>query len=296
MGDPKKKIRRMRDQASMAILTFLMMLAILLAMAPGGTYCLFDTAEIQNEFTGKEGGGTEPPVTPGNTILTVVKVWIPAKGHPDYIRVDLYGDGVYDSSIILNEGNKWMHAWKGLSDDMEWTVKEEPTPGYDTRISHEGDRVTITNTKKAPPPVEPPPVEPPPVEPPPVGPPPVKPPPVTPPPVKPPPDEGGEILGILREDIYGIDESRLPGGGLDAGLPDNLPKTGDETDPRPWLILLAASAPILRYILFRGRQQTKRKGEDEYDAESQANGRSDHHVGPANDRDLYLVSGGRNQE
>jgi hypothetical protein len=40
--------------------------------------------------------------------------------------------------------------------------------------------------------------------------------------------------------------------------PDDLPKTGDESDARPWFIALAACAYMLRHLLF-----VRKEGRDE---------------------------------
>jgi len=71
---------------------------------------------------------------------------------------------------------------------------------------------------------------------------------------------GGMAAGPDAEDHVGIGDPNTPGGGLEPGLPGDLPKTGDDADPRPWLILLAVSAPILRYILFTEKKKNDRKG------------------------------------
>jgi hypothetical protein len=41
--------------------------------------------------------------------------------------------------------------------------------------------------------------------------------------------------------------------------PDDLPKTGDNANPEPWLVLMALSAFVLRQILFYDRNREKRR-------------------------------------
>jgi hypothetical protein len=57
-------------------------------------------------------------------------------------------------------------------------------------------------------------------------------------------------------DPRNIDDIDIPGRATDTGdsgkaaVLGNPPQTGDETDARPWLIMLAVCTYILRYVLF----------------------------------------------
>ncbi|MCL1835491.1 MAG: hypothetical protein FWG48_04945 [Oscillospiraceae bacterium] len=74
---------------------------------------------------------------------------------------------------------------------------------------------------------------------------------------EPPPEETTQVPPEETEDpLFGIDDPNIPGAGRESngnGGPQgsgSIPKTGDETDPRLWLAILAAGAIVLRYVLF----------------------------------------------
>ena len=95
------------------------------------------------------------------TIAIVVnKVWEDkddsAKARPDYIDVELYGDGKLVGTARLTAENNWTYTWVDLSQDVKWEVKEPSVPeGYTSKVTWaNGTTVTVTNTYKE---VEPPP-------------------------------------------------------------------------------------------------------------------------------------------
>ncbi|MCL1805760.1 MAG: Cna B-type domain-containing protein, partial [Clostridiales bacterium] len=234
--------------------------------------------------TGKQDAYIPPPDK--SVSVRVMKIWRSPEGYtasrPDSITVQLYRSGEsYGAPVVLSKANNWTYRWTKLSAGSTWTVDEPNVPeGYIKTISgNASSGFIITNTavyepeeSERPEPPEPPvtPGEP---EPPgkpeevegslspetpeePEPPPPTSSPPEpeTPPPNVP-PEEGDP--GI---DIY---DHGVPGGGRDASLNQfEIPKTGDDMDAIPWLIIAAVSAIILRYIILL-RIQSKSKKEKE---------------------------------
>lgn len=87
------------------------------------------------------------------TQLTVRKIWDDdGVDRPENITIDLLKDGERYSQVILDQDNQWTYTWDELDKDYNWTVAEETVPdGYDVTYTTEGNIVTITNTKEAPP-------------------------------------------------------------------------------------------------------------------------------------------------
>lgn len=214
------------------LLRNIMTMILIAVMATGATYCLQDHKEMTNEFIGEK-DGVKPPKPPGEVkvTITVEKVWEPAEGHPDSVEVQLKKDGSAYSTVILNASNGWKYNWKELDDNNIWTVDELNTPdGYiKTVTGNASSGFVITNKMKS---------------------------------------EGGddEVGGNNGgggngggnggrnrppppDDTLNIHDPDTPAIGTEIG-PWMVPKTGDDTDPRPWLIILAVSAIILRRVLF----------------------------------------------
>jgi len=212
----------------------------------GATYCLTDARIFTNEFMGiRTGGGTPPGGGGGNTTtVTVTKVWVTTQEHPESVMVQLYRDGTpYGSSVILNAGNNWSYRWTGLNRYYTWTVDElAPPSGYTKTVTGNAlDGFRITNTQQKhddPPPTPTPPVT-------------VEVPPGTPPVTEETPPTDPTPPGTPNQHKPPEPEPPRP------GRPGNPPKTGDDADPRPWLILLAVSAFVLRRILFFRKNQDK---------------------------------------
>ena len=97
---------------------------------------------------------------PKTIAIVVNKVWEDkddsAKARPDYIDVELYGDGKLVGTARLTAENNWTYTWVDLSQDVKWEVKEPSVPeGYTSKVTWaNGTTVTVTNTYKE---VEPPP-------------------------------------------------------------------------------------------------------------------------------------------
>ena len=208
---------------------------------------------------------TKPPAP---IDVEVTKVWeSDGRRPPDSVEVQLYyesndGNGEkvkYGDPVTLNEGNGWYKKWEGLPGDYKWTVDEPNVPSRYTKTisSSTSDGLVsfvIKNTYTyTPTPTTSPSPSPTPT---------TSPTPTPPRPTPTGPSDNGE-------DIY---DPNIPGGGLDIpggpggqpggpGGPGNIPKTGDDTDARPWLITLMVSTIILRYVLFNRKKSNNKTKE-----------------------------------
>ena len=238
------KLRLTGNKRSYRLLLLVMAVTLAAAMMAGTTYGISDVRVFTNELAGSRPGGGNPPGGGGgdSTIsVNVTKVWAPAKDHPESVRVQLYRDGVpYGSSVILNAGNNWTYRWTGLNRYYIWTADElTPSEGYTKTVS--GDVLNgfqIINTRNdsgTPPPAPPGIVEIPPEELP----------------------EGGETPPLTPGTNAPNEPPGTPDTDTPPGSPGTPPKTGDDADPRLWLILLAASAFALRRALFFRKNQDK---------------------------------------
>jgi len=216
---------------SMVILTALVMF--------NASYGLYSVREVTNEFTGKR---THTPPPEKRITVTVSKVWKPAENHPQSVTVQLYRNGNPNGNpVILNDGNGWKHTWTGLDTSSVWTVNETDVPaGYvKTMTGSVRDGFVITNTQSNRPdePKEP------------------KEPKEPPEPYEPgdPRVPGGPGFPTEPNDPTVPNKPGnpnvpvIPDRPYDPGRP---PKTGDDTDARPWFIILAVCACILRHMLF----------------------------------------------
>lgn len=241
---------------SLRLLRIIVLVVSAAALMMNITYGLGTMEEETNEFEHEYVRPTPPTQPPGRTIdVEVTKAWVSPGGHPDYVEVQLYrtrngSTSGYGSPVRLDDGNEWRHTWTGLPENCIWTVEEVHVPdGYKASISGSaGNGFVITNTKDEPPPETPPPVTTPP--------PPTPPPPTTPPP-QPPPGSNGNGNGT------DIGDQDIPGSGVDnpddSNPPSGIPKTGDETDPGLWLIILTVTAIALRYVLFFRKSKNKKE-------------------------------------
>ncbi|KRN98105.1 Collagen adhesin [Companilactobacillus kimchiensis] len=95
---------------------------------------------------------TTTPPTDDKTSLNVTKVWSDSNNkdqiRPGQVKVQLLADGkVQGDPIILNAGNNWSHEFTNLDKNVNYSVQEEPVPGYATNIDKiDGNNITITNT------------------------------------------------------------------------------------------------------------------------------------------------------
>ena len=228
MNSPQKRVFRLLRKMSMVILT-----ALVVFNASYGEYSI---KEVTNEFTGT---GTHTPPQENLITVTVSKVWKPAANNPQNITVQLYRNGNPDGNpVILNDGNGWKHTWAGLDAGSVWTVNEPDVPvGYVKTITGSArDGFVITNTRSSRPDYPDDPTEPDhPYE----------------------PEDPDVPTGPgFPTDPNDPSEPNEPGNPDVPGTPDKPrdpgkpPKTGDDTDAKPWLIILAVCAFILRYELF----------------------------------------------
>jgi len=216
------------NKKSYRLLRYLVTIMLIAVLMTGATYGLQDTTIVANEFIGKP--GVTPP---SDTTVNVTKVWKPTNKHPDSVTVQLYRDGEpYGSPITLDAENNWTYRWTGLDRNNTWTVDEPNVPdGYTKEVASSAlNSYIITNTQKTTKTKQKP---------------------------DPPGNTQDQYPGI---DTIGIPDEDSPSAGRDPNreleLPTNIPKTGDAANPRLWLIILAASTLMLRYVLFF---RTKRK-------------------------------------
>ena len=86
------------------------------------------------------------------TNISVHKVWNDGNSpyRPDSVQVQLYRDGTaYGEPVTLNTANAWSHKWTRLDIESEWTVDEINVPdGYTKSIAGNAeDGFIITNSK-----------------------------------------------------------------------------------------------------------------------------------------------------
>jgi hypothetical protein len=236
------------------IMTMALMAVLVTTITTGVTYGWKNLRVITNEFTAVK--TTRPPGGGGGDgsgiSLNVNKVRIPEEGHPESILVQLYRNGAaYGNPVRLDSGNSWSYRWTGLNRDYTWTVNELNVPDeYTKTISGNiSTGFTITNTRKD----------------------------YTTPPPKPNPGETPDLE--KPPDLDDLGDPKIPAGNTDPepgtptpgpgttpvsdkpgnpATPSHSPKTGDDADPRLWLITLAVSAFILRHVLFFRKKQVEK--------------------------------------
>lgn len=88
--------------------------------------------------------------TPKPVEISVEKAWKHNGGKdlPESIVVTLYKDDAAYETVTLSEANGWKHTWTGLTDASQWKVDETEVPtGYEKKVTVEGYKFTITNTR-----------------------------------------------------------------------------------------------------------------------------------------------------
>lgn len=99
--------------------------------------------------------GTFTPVLPVEQEFKIVKLWKDSgytSSRPLSIEVEIYKNGIFQETVILNRDNNWTYTWKAPAGNDEWTVVERNVPrGYKVVITTTGFVFTITNTRTAPP-------------------------------------------------------------------------------------------------------------------------------------------------
>ena len=240
---------------------FLLTILILFLLTTGVTYGICNKKGATNEFWGE---GKKPPIVDDKILVTVLKVWETEQEHPTSVKVRLYRDGTKYSDQILNAGNNWAYSWRELDKNHIWTVDEPEVPtGYTKTITGNAqDGFVIKNTRKTAGVTKPPPEEPEEQEdqeekkegdeeeqgePKPATP--AEPTITAPEPPEDISDSGTPTIGQGPDSNSTISEEETPVGKKDRH-PGNVPKTGDDADPRLWLIILTVSTYILRHVLF----------------------------------------------
>ena len=91
---------------------------------------------------------TPTPEPPGNTKLTVRKVWNTKKAsHPDKVTVTLYDGNTAVETVTLNAENDWSYKWTELRDDGNWQVRETNVPrNFAPSYATKDGVVTVTNS------------------------------------------------------------------------------------------------------------------------------------------------------
>ena len=290
MSEIKKK--------TLMLLRLALSIILILILSVNTTYGLQGTQSHENVFIGdSEPEESKPPKPPPDNRVSVkvTKVWESTSNkqgdrtvnHPESVSVQLFRNGASSGSpVTLSKSNNWTYVWRGLAADNTWTVDEISVPeGYEKTITGSSSKgFVITNTiaddpeePEDPETSDPPETSKPPVE--------------TNTPGNREPQgqttptselpslnvpgassEPDEILNTVEppaeeDDGHHIDDPGIPGGGRDAA-PDysnfEIPKTGDDADARPWLIIMAVCALTLRYVLFfKKRVDMKNEPENE---------------------------------
>lgn len=91
---------------------------------------------------------TPTPEPPGNTELTVRKVWNTKKAsHPDKVTITLYDGNTAVETVTLNAENNWSYKWTELRDDGNWQVRETNVPrNFAPSYATKDGVVTVTNS------------------------------------------------------------------------------------------------------------------------------------------------------
>ena len=80
----------------------------------------------------------------------IIKLWRDegaGKLRPDTVEIDLYKDGVLDSTQILSADNKWTYTWSAPDDGSVWNAVERKVAGdYTVTVERNGNSFIITNT------------------------------------------------------------------------------------------------------------------------------------------------------
>lgn len=78
----------------------------------------------------------------------VIKQWKDGGGadRPDSVAIEIYKDGVLQSTQSLSGDNNWSYAWKASDDGAVWTVKEPNVPHGYTVTTEKKDSMTFVVT------------------------------------------------------------------------------------------------------------------------------------------------------
>ena len=80
----------------------------------------------------------------------VIKLWRDegaGKLRPKTVEIDLYKDGVFESTQTLSAENNWTYSWSAPDDGSVWNVVERKVSGdYTVTVEQNGNNFVITNT------------------------------------------------------------------------------------------------------------------------------------------------------
>ena len=121
------------------------------AASGGETY---DFAAFTVSLPSKDGGmnvGCKPKskIRQTENEYSVTKEWADY-GHnserPSKVNVDIYKNGAFYTSVVLDQSNNWNYKWKSAEENAEFTVEEkDPPSGYSVSVSQKGNAFVIIN-------------------------------------------------------------------------------------------------------------------------------------------------------
>ena len=123
--------------------------------------CTFDSALIALPGLGTDGlwqygvsvsakPEIAPPTQPDKEIeWKVLKLWKGDEGQntrPQSVQVEIFRDGVSDTTVLLSEENHWSYSWSVADDGADWKVVERNVPsGYTMTTEQRDTTFVITN-------------------------------------------------------------------------------------------------------------------------------------------------------
>ncbi len=85
-------------------------------------------------------------------ILKVIKQWKDSgfeEKRPESVKVDIFRDGEFLTTVKLSPDNNWTHSWVAPDDGAVWTAVEREIPSqYTVTIEEKYDTIIITNVCK----------------------------------------------------------------------------------------------------------------------------------------------------
>lgn len=177
----------------------------------------------------------EPYIPPVYTTVSVQKVWKIDDGGTaaDSVQIELLRDGQHYETQTLSAANGWRYTWSTLPAGSTWMVREVNVPeGFTSSVSGSGNNFVVTNDDD--PTIDDPNV------------------PLGPGPDDPTIDDPNVPLGPGPV----IDDPDVPLAPAPGTDPDD-PKTGDDSDPTLWLILMGLSCigAVSASVAYRKRRR-----------------------------------------
>lgn len=113
-----------------------------------GTSWLYDVTMEPKNTVYDDGGGSDDTVS-----RKVWKKWDDAgskSSRPAQVFVQLLDtSGKVYRTAVLNEDSNWQCIWRDLPAGVQWTVVEQPVPGYTVAVRQMGATFIVTNTSKS---------------------------------------------------------------------------------------------------------------------------------------------------